>query len=76
MTRWAAVLGAAVAVLALVVGLTQRATRATIERDAAQQRVRVLQDAQEIGDDVESLARDGDALRRELDSRLSGSDPR
>lgn len=76
MTRWAAVLGAAVAVLALVVGLTQRATRATIERDAAQQRVRVLQDAQEIGDDVDDLARDGDALRRELDSRLSGSDPR
>ena len=76
MTRWAAVLGAAVAVLALVVGLTQRVTRATIERDAAQQRVRVLQDAQEIGDDVDDLARDGDALRRELDSRLSGSDPR
>jgi lysylphosphatidylglycerol synthetase-like protein (DUF2156 family) len=75
-TRWAAVLGAAVAVLALVVGLTQRATRATIERDAAQDRVRVLQDVQEIGDDVDDLARDGDALRRELDSRLSGSDPR
>lgn len=76
MTRWAAVLGAAVAVLVLVVGLSQRATRATIERDAAQDRVRVLQDAKEIGDDVDDLARDGDALRRELDSRLSGSDPR
>lgn len=76
MTRWAAVLGAAVAVLVLVVGLSQRATRATIERDAAQDRVRVLQDAKEIEDDVDDLARDGDALRRELDSRLSGSDPR
>lgn len=76
MTRWAAVLGAAVAVLVLVVTLTQRATRATIERDAAQDRVRVLQDAKEIEDDVDDLARDGDALRRELDSRLSGSDPR
>lgn len=76
MTRWAAVLGAAVAVLVLVVGLSQRATRATIERDAAQDRVRVLQDAKEIEDEVDDLARDGDALRRELDSRLSGSDPR
>lgn len=74
MTRWAAVLGAAVAVL--VVGLSQRATRATIERDAAQDRVEVLKDAEEIEDEVDDLARDGDALRRELDSRLSGSDPR
>lgn len=70
------VLGAGVAVLGLVVVLTQRATMAAIERDAARDRIEVLKDAKEIGDDVQDLSRDRDALRRELDSRLSGADRR
>ncbi|MBV7394542.1 hypothetical protein [Mameliella sediminis] len=69
--------GAAGAVLLLVAvyALGGRAARLEVERDAARGRVETVKDATELHDETDDLARDGDALRRELDRRLSRPGP-
>ena len=74
MTGWRAWALAGVVIAGLIAALmlsVERRTRAQIEKDAATDRIENIEDAKELRDETDDLEDDIDALRRELDGRLS-----
>jgi hypothetical protein len=78
MTGWKAWALAGVVIAGLIGALMlsiERRTRAEIEKDAATGRIENIEDAKELRDATDDLETDPDALRRELDERLSPRRP-
>ena len=78
MNGWKAWALAGVVIAGLIAALmlsVERRTRVQIEKDAATGRIENIEDAKELRDETDDLEADPDALRRELDGRLSPRRP-
>ncbi|WP_370313491.1 hypothetical protein [Sagittula sp.] len=78
MTGWKAWALAGVVIAGLIAALilsVERRTRAEIKKDAVTDRIENIEGAKELSDETDDLETDPDALRRELDGRLSPRRP-